>query len=133
MALTKTDLDEIKKLLVETVGPMFESQNKDIDDVHSTTNNLQSQLEKFRIETRDHFKSQDYELERIKEFCKILEGKEKALQNDVIEILDRVTSIEKRLLHLAESDIESTRREHAGLVAWAKQVSAKTGIPLEAK
>jgi predicted nuclease with TOPRIM domain len=114
MTLTKTDLDDIKKLIVEAVGPMFEAQNETI--------------EKFQVGTRDQLKSLEYEISSVKEFCKILEGKQIALQNDVIEILDRVTSIEKRLLHMAESDIENIKREHASLLSWAKRVSVKTGI-----
>ncbi len=124
MALDKNDLQDIKKLMVETVSPMFEFQNEKIESI-------EEKLDKFRIETKDHLTNQDYDMTQVKELCRQLEGKSRALQNDIIEILDRVTSIEKRLLHLAESDIENLQRDFARVIAWAEEVSIKTGIPLK--
>ncbi len=88
MALDTKDLADMRNLMTEVVSPMFEEQAGKIDE-------LEQKLEKFRIETKDHLSHQDYELDSIKTFCKEIENKALGSQSDIIEILDRITSIEK--------------------------------------
>lgn len=52
------------------------------------------------------------------------------LGGDIKEIYDRTTALEKRTPNLTKQELADLQQKLSQLMAWAKQVSLKTGIPL---
>ncbi len=116
---------------ITTLGTMVSEQ------INSAVNGLRDELtSKFDTEIgslRQELRSFRHEFDTFRRETDVrlsnLEGEASATRNDLREIYDRLTALEKRSINAATDKQGQLRQELDELKAWAREISAETGLP----
>lgn len=119
--------------------------NKAVDDLSQVIQAFATNVDK-RFDAVDaRFEAVDRRFDRIedrllhlekgqRELLERVERIEDTLLNmtsDIRDVLDRIFKLEKRFPSLTEAEVRDLEKNLAKLVAWAKDISVKTGVKLK--
>lgn len=109
---TKEDINDLRMDITGDINSLRSDINADITSLRSEI----AELRREQAKTNAHLDS--------------LESEGKALRNDIKEIYSSIAKLEKKLALVSPEDYTDIRHDLAEIKAWAREVSAKTGISL---
>lgn len=92
------------------------------EQIASSRQELKADIASFRYEFDIFRRETDVRLSN-------LEGEASATRNDLREIYDRLTALEKRVKRAVADEKADIKRELDDLKQWARDISAETGFP----
>jgi predicted nucleic acid-binding Zn-ribbon protein len=109
----------------------------DLNDIAVAISDLATHIDERFEQVDRRFVSIESELHHIqqkqREMHLQLEGidsKVLGLENDIKEVYDRIVVLEKRLPHITTEEYRELEQKLDTMIAWARKVSNKTGVPL---
>lgn len=117
------DVAESVTVLGTMVGEQLASFRQELKaDIMDLRTELKAEISDFRHDFDTFRREADVGLSN-------LEGEASATRNNLREIYDRLTSLEKRVINAAKDDKAQIRQELDDLKQWARDISAETGFP----
>lgn len=122
MTKRDTNLDDIAEAiqgLATLVDDRFEQVDRRFEQVDHRFEAIESELHGIRQEQRE-----------MSEWLERIDNRILGIETDIKEIYDRIIALEKKAPHLTRSEHEELAAKLEAVIAWAQNVSQKTGVPL---
>jgi septal ring factor EnvC (AmiA/AmiB activator) len=115
MTRKQTNLDDI----AEAIQGLATHMDERFEQVDNRLNGIDGELRSIKEEQR-----------HMREWLERIDSRLSGVESDIKEIYDRIAALDKQQTPLSRQQQQKLQKDLAALIRWAKEVSAKTGVPL---